>query len=131
MAVTLGRLGQVAFPTRDIERAEAFYGTAMGLRKLFRYGDLTFFDCGGVRLLLEKVHDPSQFVAKGICYFAVADIALARKDLESRGIVFNDQPHLIARMPDHDLWMTFFDDPDGNGLALMMEAPKGYQPSRD
>ena len=125
MAVTLGRLGQVAFPTRDIERAEAFYGTAMGLRKLFRYGDLTFFDCGGVRLLLEKVHDPSQFVAKGICYFAVADIALARKDLESRGIVFNDQPHLIARMPDHDLWMTFFDDPDGNSWAVQQKPADG------
>ena len=131
MTVTLGRLGQVAFPTRDVDRAEAFYGTAMGLRRLFRYGDLTFFGRLRVRLLLEKeVHDPAQFV-KGICYFAVADIALARKDLESRGVVFNDQPHLIAHMPDHDLWMTFFDDPDGNGLALMMEAPKGYQPSRD
>jgi methylmalonyl-CoA/ethylmalonyl-CoA epimerase len=128
MAVALGRLGQVAFPTRDVDRSEAFYGTALGLRKLFRYGDLTFFDCGGVRLLLEKVHDPAQFVAKGVLYYAVADIALARKDPESRGVVFNDKPHLIAAMPDHDLWMTFFDDPDGNGLALMMEAPKGYQP---
>jgi methylmalonyl-CoA/ethylmalonyl-CoA epimerase len=127
MAVALGRLGQVAFPTRDVDRSEAFYGTALGLRKLFRYGDLTFFDCGGVRLLLERVHDPAQFAAMGTYYFAVADIVLARKDLETRGVVFNDTPHLIARMPDHDLWMTFFNDPDGNGLALMMEAPKGYQ----
>ena len=53
MTVALGRLGQVALPTRDVDRSEAFYGTALGLRKLFRYGDLTFFDCGGVRLLLE------------------------------------------------------------------------------
>jgi methylmalonyl-CoA/ethylmalonyl-CoA epimerase len=128
MAVALGRLGQVAFPTRDVGRSEAFYGTALGLRKLFRHGDLTFFDCGGVRLMLEKVHDPAQFTAKGILYYAVADITLARTDLEGRGVVFKDKPHLIARMPDHDLWMTFFDDPDGNGLALMMEAPKGYRP---
>jgi methylmalonyl-CoA/ethylmalonyl-CoA epimerase len=131
MAVALGRLGQVGFPTRDVDRSEAFYGTALGLRRMYRYGDLTFFDCGGVRLLLEKVSDPDKFVAKGMLYFAVADIALARKDLESRGVVFHSKPHLIARMPDHDLWMTFFDDPDGNGLALMMEAPKGYQPPQD
>ena len=131
MTVTLGRLGQIALPTRDVDRSEAFYGTALGLRKLFRYGDLTFFDCGGVRLLLEKVHDPANFTPKGVLYYAVADIALARKELESRGVVFTDKPHLIARMPDHDLWMTFFNDPDGNVLALMMEAPKGYQPSPD
>ncbi|HTR85111.1 MAG TPA: VOC family protein [Reyranella sp.] len=131
MTVALARLGQVAFPTSDVERSEVFYGTALGLRKMYRYGDLTFFDCAGVRLLLEKVHDPATLVPKGILYFAVADIALARKDLASRGVKFNDEIHLIARMPDHDLWMTFFDDPDGNGLALMMEAPKGYQPPRD
>jgi methylmalonyl-CoA/ethylmalonyl-CoA epimerase len=128
MTVALGRLGQVALPTRDVDRSEAFYGKALGLRRLFRYGDLTFFDCGGVRLLLEKVHDPTQFAAKGVLYYAVADIALAAKELEGRGVVFNDSPHLIAHMPDHDLWMTFFNDPDGNVLALMMEAPKGYQP---
>jgi methylmalonyl-CoA/ethylmalonyl-CoA epimerase len=131
MTVALGRLGQVAFPTSDVDRSEAFYGTALGLRKMYRYGDLTFFDCAGVRLLLEKVHDPATLLPKGMLYFAVADIALARKDLAARGVKFNDEAHLIARMPDHDLWMTFFDDPDGNGLALMMEAPKGYQPPPD
>lgn len=131
MAVALGRLGQVALPILDVDRAEVFYGTALGLRRLFRYGALTFFDCAGVRLLLEKVHDPAHFAAKGVYYFAVADIALARRELESRGVVFKDELHLIARMPDHDLWMTFFDDPDSNGLALMMEAPKGWQPPPD
>jgi methylmalonyl-CoA/ethylmalonyl-CoA epimerase len=45
MTVALGRLGQVALPTRDVDRSEAFYGTALGLHKLFRHGDLTFFDC--------------------------------------------------------------------------------------
>ena len=125
MTTTLGRLGQIALPTRDVDRAEAFYGAALGLRKLFRYGDLTFFDCGGVRLLLEKVPDGAAFRAAGHLYFAVADIALVRKELMNRGVVFKDAPHLI------DLWMTFFDDPDGNGLALMMEAPKSYQPPRD
>ena len=52
------------------------------------------------------------------------------RQLEKRGVVFKDAPHLIAAMPDHDLWMAFFDDPDGNALALMREAPKSYQPPR-
>lgn len=125
--VALGRLAQVALPTRDVDRSEAFYGTALGLRKLFRYGDLIFFDCGGVRLLLEKTNNSDLFVPNGVYYFSVADIDVARTDLQSRGVIFKDRTHVIASMPDHDLWMTFFDDPDGNGLALMMEAPRGYQ----
>jgi methylmalonyl-CoA/ethylmalonyl-CoA epimerase len=31
-------------------------------------------------------------------------------------------------MDDHDLWMAFFEEPDGNTLALMQEAPKDYSP---
>ena len=38
-------------------------------------------------------------------------------------------PHLVAPMPDHDLWMAFIRDPDGHLIGLMMEAPKGYAPA--
>jgi methylmalonyl-CoA/ethylmalonyl-CoA epimerase len=55
MRVNLGPIGQIAHPVSDVDRAEAFYGNVLGLRKLYRYGDLTFFDCAGVRLLLEKL----------------------------------------------------------------------------
>ena len=41
--------------------------------------------------------------------------------LSSRGVRFEEGPHLIARMPDHELWMAFFRDPDENLLALMAE----------
>ena len=61
-------------------------------------------------------------------YFRCADIALAVTDLEKHGLAFTGKPHLIARMDDHDLWMAFFKDPDGHTLALMQEAPKGYEP---
>ena len=66
--------------------------------------------------------------ASGRIYFRCADIALAVTELEKRGAVFTSKPHLIARMDDHDLWMAFFNDPDGHTLALMQEAPKGYTP---
>ena len=39
----------------------------------------------------------------------------------ARGVQFVDEPHLIARMPDHELWMSFFKDPSDNMLVLMSE----------
>lgn len=59
---------------------------------------------------------------------AVADIALAAKELSARGVGFDDQPHLVAKMEDRDLWMAFFGDPGGHVLSLRQEAPRGCQP---
>lgn len=128
MLLNLAQIGQIGLPCSDIERTEAFYGGVLGLRKLYRFGDLTFYDCAGVRLLFEKVKDPADLVPRGCIYFRCADIALAVGELEKRGLAFSSKPHLIARMDDHDLWMAFFQDPDGHTLALMQEAPKGYTP---
>src|SRR5262245_66690087 len=127
MPVNLGPIGQIALPLIDVERAEAFYGNALRLRKLYRFGDLTFFDCAGVRLLLEKVRQ-GDVKPQGVIYFRCADIALTVRELAGRGVVFDGKPDLIAKMDDHDLWMAFFKDPDGHTLALMQEAPKGYNP---
>jgi methylmalonyl-CoA/ethylmalonyl-CoA epimerase len=44
MAFAFNRIGQVAFAVADVDRAEAFYRDMLGLRHLYRYGDLTFFD---------------------------------------------------------------------------------------
>jgi methylmalonyl-CoA/ethylmalonyl-CoA epimerase len=129
MPVNLSRIGQIALPVSDVDRAERFYETAIGLRKLYRYGDLTFFDCAGVRLLLEKTHKGSSPGHGGVIYFRCADISLTVTDLKGRGVVFTSEPHLIAKMDDHDLWMAFFNDPDGHTLAVMHEAPRGYKPS--
>ena len=128
MSFSLNRIGQLALAVADVERAEAFYEGTLGLRKLYRFGDLTFFDCAGVRLLLEKAHEPENVTRASTLYFTCADIALAATELQRRGVSFSGPPHLIAKMDDHDLWMTFFADPDGHTLALMQEAPKGYTP---
>ena len=126
MMLNLSQIGQIALPVTDVDRSEAFYEKVIGLRKLFRFGDLSFFDCAGVRLLLDKAAEVTG--SHGCIYFRSADIALAVAELEKRGAVFTSRPHLIARMDDHDLWMAFFADPDGHPLALMQEAPKGYTP---
>jgi len=126
MAFALNHIGQIALSVADVDAAEAFYSGKLGLRKLFRFGDLCFLDAG-VRLLIEKA---SKVEPSSPIYFKVADIALARRELEARGVTFIDKIHLIAPMEDHDLWMTFFRDPDEHLLALMCETPKGYKPAR-
>jgi methylmalonyl-CoA/ethylmalonyl-CoA epimerase len=129
MFLNLSQIGQIALAVGDVDRAEAFYGEKLGLRKLYRFGDLTFFDCAGVRLLLEKAHSPEDIARASVIYLRCADIVLAVRELEQRGVPFTSKPHLIAKMDDHDLWMAFFSDPDGHTLALMQEAPKGYAPA--
>ena len=129
MPFSLNRIGQIALAVQDVDRAEAFYENVLRLRKLYRFGDLSFFDCSGVRLLLEKANDPSSTAHTSPIYFSCADIALGVRELEQRGVTFTSKPHLITPMEDHDLWMAFFEDPDGNTLALMHEAPKGYSPA--
>jgi methylmalonyl-CoA/ethylmalonyl-CoA epimerase len=127
MAFSLGPVGQIALGVANADRSETFYGETLGLRKLFRFGELVFFDCAGLRLLLEQGSSEAPRLGSPI-YFRVADIALARRELEQRGVTFVDRIHRVAPMADHDLWMTFFRDPDDHVLALMMEAPKGYEP---
>ena len=129
MHLNLDHIGQIALAVGDVDRAEAFYRDVLKLRKLYRFGDLTFFDCAGVRLMLEKAHAPENIPKSSVIYFRCADIALAVRELDQRGVAFSSKPHLIAKMDDHDLWMAFFTDPDGHTLALMQEAPKGYKPA--
>lgn len=128
MNLALNHMGQIALPVADADRSERFYADVLKLRKLFRFGGLCFFDCGGVRLLLDRAGDPADIKSGAVVYFRVADLMLATKELEDRGVVFVERPHLVARMEDHDFWLAAFRDPDGHLLALMQEAPKGYAP---
>jgi methylmalonyl-CoA/ethylmalonyl-CoA epimerase len=131
MRLDLSRIGQVALTTADTDRAERFYEQALGLRKLFRFGTLVFFDCAGLRLMIAQSDDKDAIAKASPLYFRCADIALAVRELKARGVPFVDSPHRIAEMEDHDLWMAFFRDPDHHLMALMQEAPKGYAPSTD
>jgi len=125
--MALNQIGQIAIAVSNTDAAEAFYGGVLGLRKLYRYGDLCFFDCAGVRLMLSPPEN-GQGVApgQGAIYFRVADLRLAVYELRAKGTAIFSEPHLLAPMPDHDLWMAFVKDPDGHLIGLMMEAPKGY-----
>jgi methylmalonyl-CoA/ethylmalonyl-CoA epimerase len=122
---SLARIGQIAINAHDVDRATAFYRDVLGLPHLFRAGQLSFFDCGGVRLMLDKPEKPEFDHPSSILYFQVADIQAAHRRLKETGAKFEDAPHVIAPMPKYDLWMTFFRDSEGNLLALMSEVPRG------
>lgn len=121
-ATGLGRIGQIALHVSDADRAERFYRDTLGLPLLFRFGDLVFFDCDGVRLMLDGGHEPRGPGHAAFCiYLRVAGIEATAATLKTNGVYFEQPPHLVARMPDHELWMAFFRDPDNNLLALMEE----------
>ena len=120
----LARIGQIAINAHDVDRATAFYRDVLGLPHLFRAGQLSFFDCGGVRLMLDKAEKPEFDHPSSILYFQVGDIQATHRRLKDGGAQFEDEPHRIAQMPKYDLWMTFFRDTEGNLLALMSEVPR-------
>ena len=118
----LSQIGQIAITVSDVERSVGFYRDSLGMRLLFRAGpNLAFFDCAGVRLMLSAPEGEFKPGGGSVLYFKVADIRGAFDALRSRGVTFIDEPHLIAKMPDHELWMTFLKDTEGNTLALMSE----------
>ncbi|MGH9494634.1 MAG: VOC family protein [Candidatus Sulfotelmatobacter sp.] len=122
---SITRIGQIQIGTQDVERAAEFYEKVLGLKLLFKAPPgLAFFDCNGVRLMLDRPDKPEFIHASSILYFSVPDIQAAHLSLKEKGVRFEDEPHMIARMPDHDLWMTFFRDTEDNVLALMSEVKR-------
>ena len=124
-AIGISRIGQIAINAHDVERAAAFYQDMLGLTLLFKAGPgLAFLDCGGVRLMLTRPEKPEFDHPGSILYFAVPDIQAAHAAMKEKGVRFEDEPHVVARMPDHDLWMVFFRDTEGNLMGLMSEVKK-------
>jgi predicted enzyme related to lactoylglutathione lyase len=121
----LSSIGQIAINVHDLQRAESFYRDVLGLKHLFAVPKLSFFDCGGVRLMLGLPEKPEFDHPSSVLYFRVDDIHAAHGVLAERGAVFEGPPHLIAKMGTYDLWMGFFRDSEDNLLAIMSEeAPK-------
>lgn len=116
-------LGQVSLLVHDTARAEAFYRDVLGLRHLFTFGTLAFFDLDGVRLFLAQPED-GVWRPGSVLYLRVPDIEAAHGALAARGVPFDAAPHLIHRHADGiEEWMAFFRDPDENQLALMAQTP--------
>jgi methylmalonyl-CoA/ethylmalonyl-CoA epimerase len=115
------RIRQIAVVCKDVARATAFYRDTLGLPFLFAAGpSLAFFDCGGVRLMLSSDNEGHDNLSS-MLYYLVTDIEGTQSDLETKGVSFVEKPHMIAKMPDHELWLSAFKDSEGNMLGLMEE----------
>lgn len=116
------RIAQIAVVCKDVSRASAFYRDVLGLPHLFDAPpNLSFFNCGGVRLMLTPAERPGDDQLSSILYYQIENIEAVQKDLAAKGVNFVNPPHMIAKMPDHELWLCEFRDTEGNALALMEE----------
>ena len=119
----ISSIGQISIIVHDQPRATAFYRDVLGLPLLFTAGNMAFFDCGGVRLMLGPASSPELNHPSSILYFRVPDINAAHRRLVELGVKIEAPPRLIAPMKTYDLWMVAFSDPDGNIMELMSEMP--------
>jgi len=121
--MNLNQIGQIALHADDLDRAVAFYRDTLGMRFLFQVPPgLAFFDCGGIRLMIDAIKEkelPERI--SSMLYYKVGDLPAVYEALVSRGVSFESKPHLIAKMPDHELWMAFFRDSERNLVGLMSE----------
>ncbi|MPZ98499.1 MAG: VOC family protein [Dehalococcoidia bacterium] len=122
-SVQLSELMQVAMRVGDIDRATAFYRDVLGAKHLFQAGNLSFFDLNGVRLLLDIPEDAAYDHPGSILYFRVPNVREAYDALKARDVQFVAEPHIVHKDERHELWMAFFEDGEGNTLAVAAEVP--------
>jgi DNA-binding CsgD family transcriptional regulator/catechol 2,3-dioxygenase-like lactoylglutathione lyase family enzyme len=116
---TLGPIGQIARTVKDVAAARRWYAEVLGLKHPYSFGNLAFFDCGGVRLFLSEGEGAA---SDSVLYFRVADIRTACDGLVARGVAFTHAPHRIHVHDDGtEEWMAFFEDPEGRPLAIMAQ----------
>jgi predicted enzyme related to lactoylglutathione lyase len=118
------RIGQIAIRVHDTTRATTFYRDVLGLTYLFSDPPLAFFDCAGTRLMLSPAENPEHDHPASTLYFTVTDLNATYLAFQQKDVVFVDAPHQIADLGTHTLWMCFFNDSEGNLLALMSEVLK-------
>jgi predicted enzyme related to lactoylglutathione lyase len=122
MTTSVSGIGQIAVTVSDVAKALAFYRDILGLSFLFSPNDsMAFVSAGDVRLMLTTPQGAGTPGANSILYFRVSDIEQTHASLVSRGAVGERPPQLAAKMPDHELWIGFLRDPDGNLVGLMEE----------
>lgn len=120
--LALATIRQIAVTVSDVGSALAFYRDVLGLRFLFSAGpDLAFLDAGGVRIMLTTPQGAGAAGCNSVLYFLVADAGAAHDTLVARGAATERAAAMAARMSDHELWLAFVRDPEGNLVGLMEE----------
>lgn len=115
-------LGQLAFTVSDVQMALEFYRDILGLDFLFSpSANLAFIQCGETRIMLSTPQGAEEPSKNSIPYFMVSNIELFYESVIAKGAIKERDPQLAAQMPDHELWIGFIKDLDGNLVGLMEE----------
>ncbi|MFZ9839089.1 MAG: VOC family protein [Opitutaceae bacterium] len=115
-------LGQVALTVRDVAAAKRFYVEVLGLRPLFDAGPkLSFLSVGAVRLMLTEPNGAGEAGRNSVLYYRVTGLTEYYRRVLAVGAMAEREPQLAARLPDHELWLAFVRDPEGNLVGLMEE----------
>jgi len=125
---SLNKIGQIHINVKDVDQATAFYKDVLGMTHLFQVPGMSFFDCGGIMLMLGLPTSAEFDHRSSLVYYQVDNIAAAHKTLVERGVIFTETPNFVANMGKRDLWMGFFLDTEGNTLAIRSYVPKGTKP---
>jgi predicted enzyme related to lactoylglutathione lyase len=121
----VSEIGQIAVVVSDVAKATIFYRDVLGLKFLFGAGpNLAFLAAGGVRLMLTTPQGHGEIGKNSVLYFKVDEIVATHAAIVARGAANERAPQLTAKMPDHELWIGFVRDPDGNLVGLMSEVRK-------
>ena len=125
MGVDINGIRQIAINVKDLERAKEFYRDTLGLKHLFDAPPaMCFFDANGVRLMIGTAEKPEFDHPASVLYYSVKDISASHESLVAKGVHVEGEPHLVAKMPDHDLWLSFYRDPEENVFGLMSEVAR-------
>jgi methylmalonyl-CoA/ethylmalonyl-CoA epimerase len=115
------KIGQIGVPVKNLENAISFYKDALGLPLLFNTDRMAFFDCNGVRLMLSLPEKEEFAHASSVLYFQVENIKEKYEELLAKKVYFIDEPHIVTKMGQTEVWMTFFKDSEENTHALISE----------
>jgi len=122
--VSLSKIRQVALPVNDVATATRFYRDTLGMRHLFDAPPaLSFFDCGGVQLMLAgpEAQGKDGGEQHAVLFYDVSDIKDAHGKIKSSGARSIEEPRVIARMNGREIWISSFDDGQGNVVSLMSD----------
>ena len=125
--VSLSLIRQIALPVDSVEKAKTFYRDVLGMQHLFDAPPaLSFFDCGGVRLMLAGPEAQGKDGEKqhAELFYDVSDIQTTYTKIKAAGAPSLAEPHIITRMNGREVWIAELSDGQGNNVSLISEVPE-------